>query len=500
MRRRATEGRGIGRLVADFGHELPQLDPVVAPPRQRDAFTFSAGRRGLRAVGSGWTATPAPLPVYEMTSDQVGGVWPLISGSGLPPGGAPIGVDLLSGGGAFTADPIGWTLNEVAGVTNPNVMVFGAPGTGKSSLIKCFCLRMADFGYRTLILGDVKDEYESLCHAFGVQPHAVGHGLAARINPLDFGPIGNDWSHLGRAEAQRRAAMVFARWLVLIKGLVTSQQVEFTATAETAVSEAIRFITGYAAGADRMAEITLPQLWAALDAPEDRLVQACRYVNRQHFLDDTRAVRDALGTLIKGHLEGLFDAPTTIKVDWGAPIQSLSLRRLEALGDEAIGIALTCLNSWGRAMTQVGESGDRRIMVRDEVWKQMRLGIGAVRSFDADLRLSRTDGCIQIAVMHKPSDALSVGAAGSAEVAIARDLVHMCSTRVLFGQDEQIGNDLRELLDLTEMEQALVTGWASTGKGRSVWQVGRHVAKVQSVRTSLELAITDTNSAINRAE
>jgi len=31
--------------------------------------------------------------------------------------------------------------------------------------------------------------------------------------------------------------------------------------------------------------------------------------------------------------------------------------RLDPLGDEAVGVALTCLNSWGRAMTQVAETG-----------------------------------------------------------------------------------------------------------------------------------------------
>ena len=433
-----------------------------------------------------------------MTSEQVGGTWPLIAGSGLPASGARIGVDLLTGG-AFDADPIGWTLHGTAGVTNPNMMIFGAPGYGKSSLIKSFCLRMMDFGYRTLILGDVKDEYEPLCRLLGVEPHAVGHGLPGRINPLDFGPLGDDWTHLSRAEAQRRAAIVFARWIVLIDGLVTSQGVQFSAMSETVVGEAIRRITGYTEGADQIAQITLPQLWHAINSPDDYLVADCRYSSRQHFLDETRPVRDALGALIKGHLAGLFDAPTTIDVDWRAPIQSLSLRRLDPLGDEAVGVALTCLNSWGRAMTQVADPGDLLIMVRDEVWKQMRLGLGAVRSFDADLRLSRNDGMVQIAAMHKPSDPLSVGASGSAEVAIAKDLVHMCATKVLLGQDERIGEELGDMLDLNPMEQRLVTEWASAGKGRAVWKVGSHIAKVQAVRTSREIAMTDTNTAITRA-
>ena len=51
-----------------------------------------------------------------MTSEQVGGVWPLIAGDGLPSTGAQLGIDFLSGG-AFHVDPIGWTLRGTAGLS-----------------------------------------------------------------------------------------------------------------------------------------------------------------------------------------------------------------------------------------------------------------------------------------------------------------------------------------------------------------------------------------------
>ena len=484
--------------MADFDHRLP---PSPRPPVRRpdgDPFSATVGRHGRSGSAAGWTAVPAPLAVYRMTTEQVGGIWPFIAGNGLSSSGALLGIDYLSGG-AFAADPIGWTLDGVAGVTNPNMIFFGAPGRGKSGTVKMFALRQMAYGYRTLVLGDVKDEYAPLCSALGVEPHAVGHGLPARINPLDFGPLGNDWTSLSRAEAQRRAAMVFARWLLLVKGLVGSQNVPFGPTAETAVGQVLRDVTGYSDGADHLHEITIPQLWDALREPGDLLVEACRYADRQHFLDDTRAVRDALGALVTGHLAGLFDAPTTVQVDWRAPIQSLSLSRLEPLGDQAVGVALTCLNSWGRAMTQLAEPGDLRIVIRDECWKQMRLGTDAVKSLDADLRLSRNDGCIQVVVAHKPSDMLTVGDADSQAVAIARDLLHLCATKVLLGQDEQIGDELSGLLGLSPMAERIVTDWAAAGRGRALWMVGSHVAKVQTVRTSVDLALTDTNDAIERA-
>jgi hypothetical protein len=234
-----ARGRGVAQLVSDFGHQLPPLAPLPAPMDVGDPFTYLVGRRGQRGQATGWCPVPAPLAVYRMTSEEAGGVWPLIAGNGLPPTGALLGIDYLSGG-AFSVDPIGWTLQGIAGVTNPNMIFFGAPGRGKSGTVKMFALRQMAYGYRTLILGDVKDEYEPLCRALGVQPHAVGHGLPARINPLDFGPLGNDWSRLPRAEAQRRAAMVFSRWLLLLRGLVGSQHVPFGPTAETAVGQVIR--------------------------------------------------------------------------------------------------------------------------------------------------------------------------------------------------------------------------------------------------------------------
>ncbi len=493
---RSRRGRDVPALLGDFGHRLPAAAPPPTRSRESDPFTASIGRHGRAGRQAGWCAVPAPLPVYRMTSEQAPGVWPLIAGAGLPPTGAPMGIDFFTGG-AFHADPIGWTTDDLVPVTNPNVIVFGEPGQGKSTTVKTLSLRLMPYGYRTLVLGDVKDEYESLCRAVGVTPHQVGHGLAARINPLDFGPLGSDWTRLGRVEAKRRAVLVFSRWLILLRGLVGSQNVAFDPPAETAVGAALSELTGYTTGADRMAEITIPRLWHALAEPSPALVSECRYASRQHFLDDTRPVRDALGALVRGHLAGLFDAPTSIHVDWRAPIQSLSLSRLEGLGDEAVGVALICLNSWGRAMTEIADPDDLRIIIRDECWRQMRLGTDAVKSLDADLRLSRSDGAVQIVVAHKPSDMLTVGDAGSQAVAIAKDLLHLCGTKVLFGQDNKIGDELSGLLGLPAIAEKIVTDWATTARGRALWVVGTHYAKVETILTPSEVPLTYTNDAIS---
>ncbi|NNM47768.1 ATP-binding protein [Knoellia sp. DB2414S] len=495
-------GRGVARLLADFGHDLPASPQPVRNGREPRLFRY-APKRGQRHTGRGWAAATAPVAAWRMTSDQAPVLWPFISAPGLPPTGAQMGIDQLSGG-SFYADPLGWVLRDDVPVTNPNVFAFGKPGRGKSATVKAFVLRMMDFGYRTLIVGDPKDEYEKLCHALEVQPFAIGHGLPARINPLAFGPLGAGWEHLDAAAAQARAAVVFARWLTLIRGLVGSQRigdtrVPFGPSDEVVVKTALADLTGYAHGQSRLREVTIPQLWQALDTPTDALVTECRYASRQQFLDGTRLLRDALGQLVTGALAGLFDDHTTVDVDWHAPIQSLSLSRLEPLGDDAVGIALTCLNSWGRAMRETATPGDLRIVVRDESWKQLRLGPEAVKSFDADLRLSRRDGDIQFAVAHKPSDLLSAGDTGSQAVTIAKDLLHLADIKILHGQDAAVAAELETLLGLGPIARDLVTGWAMNGKGRALWCVGEQAYKVQTVLHPAELEIAFTNDALTGA-
>lgn len=502
-RRRSGTGRDVARLLADFGHDLPAA--TSEPARAKEARLFArASRRGPRRTGRGWAASPgAPVSSWRMTSDQAPVLWPLIATPGLPPTGAQMGIDVLSGG-SFYADPFGWVLRDDVPVTNPNVMCFGKPGRGKSATTKAFLLRMMDFGYRALVLGDPKDEYEPLCTFFGVDPIRIGPGLPARINPLSFGPLAAGWDTLDRHGAHARAGIVFGRWLTLIRGLVGSQRigatpVPFGPVEEQVVKAALRDLTGYTTGATRLVETTIPALWHQLTTPTPQLIEACRYASTRQFLDETRLLRDALGQLVDGALAGLFDTHTTIDVDWDAPIASLSLSRLMPLGDEAVGIALTCLSSWGRGMRENASPGDLRINVRDEVWKQMRLGPEAVKSFDQDLRLSRAAGDIQWANAHKPADLLSVGDAGSQAVTIAKDLLHLTDVKILHGQDHGVAADLEDLLGLGPIARDVVTRWAMQGKGRALWCVGDQQYKVQTVLHPLEAALTFTNDAITGA-
>ena len=126
----------------------------------------------------------------------------------------------------------------------------------------------------------------------------------------------------------------------------------------------------------------------------------------------------------------------------------------------------------------------------------MRLGVEAVKSFDGDLRLSRSHGDVQWANAHKPSDLLSVGDAGSQAVAIAKDLLHLADIKILHGQDHGVAAQLEDLLGLGPIARDVVTRWAMQGKGRALWCVGEQQYKVATVLHPSEAQLTFTNNAI----
>ncbi len=497
-RGRMGTGRGAAELLGTFGHDVARVAPEPKKPRERVNGRI-APRLGVRAKGRGWVAAEAPLATYRVPSHDLGCLYPLLASPGLPPGGALMGYDLLSHG-AFYCDPMGWVLGGEDIVSNPNMIFFGEPGTGKSSTIVAFFLRMMQFGAKTLIAGDTKGEYSPVVRALGYTPIELGQGLRNRLNPLDLGPLATVWDQVGTADAVKSLDALIGKWEALIKALVAAQGHHLDVSDSEVITKALRELLGVADGNSRPRPVTLPQLHHALANPTEEFWRSCRYASRQQFLDELRKATDGLSKLVNGPLRGLFDAETNFTIDWDAPIQSMDLSRLHAMGNSAVAVAMTCLGSWSSTATDLRQSGDIRIVVRDEVWRQMRLGAAMIEALDADLRLSRSTQKIEVLAMHKPGDTASVGDAGSKEVAIAKEFLALCGTRVLLGQTTRVGEALGTELMLSEQEKDITLGWCNGRKGRALWKVQARSFKVQTLRPPVEKAMFDTNEQLRKTD
>ena len=133
-------------------------------------------------------------PAHQTTTRNLGAAYPFATEPGLGAGGVLIGRDLI--GGAFCYDP--FRLYHAGLLTNPNMVVLGQIGRGKSAFVKSYLWRQAAFGKRAWVV-DPKGEYGALAAAWGVKPLSLRPGGSLRLNPLDA-PAAEDAPDRRRAE------------------------------------------------------------------------------------------------------------------------------------------------------------------------------------------------------------------------------------------------------------------------------------------------------------
>lgn len=132
-----------------------------------------------------------------MTTATASGAYPFLAEGGLGAEGIYIGRDVHAEA-SFCFDPFA-LYGKVEGFTNPNVLLAGVIGQGKSALAKSFALRSIAFGYRVYVPCDPKGEWTPVAQALGGTSIALGPGLPGKLNPLDAAPRPNsvseaDWA------------------------------------------------------------------------------------------------------------------------------------------------------------------------------------------------------------------------------------------------------------------------------------------------------------------
>lgn len=406
------------------------------------------------------------LPRHQDTSATLAGAYPFLAEGGLGSDGVFVGQDLYSGS-SFVYDP--WVLYARGLITAPNVVLAGIVGSGKSSLAKSLYTRSIPFGRRVYIPGDPKGEHTGVAEAVGGKAIALGHGMSARLNPLDEGhrPSGlDDTQWAAQVSARRRDLLGALAETVLDRRL---SPLEHTAI-DIALAEVVR-----------TADVpVLPLVVERLLEPDPSIDPTGR------LTEDGRLPGHALRRLVAGDLAGLFDGPSTVRFDPSLPMISLDLSRVTE-NATLVSVLMTCASAWMESAL-LDPNGGQRWVVYDEAWRLMSHP-ALLRRMDAHWRLARHYGIANMLVFHKLSDLDNVGDSGSAMRALAASLLANAETRVVYRQESDQLGSTATALGLTGTEQSLLP---TLGTGQGLWRIKHRSFVVQHQLHPAELELFDT--------
>ena len=436
------------------------------------------------------------LPAHQVTTRNLGAAYPFIAEAGLGQRGVVIGDDLL--GGSFVFDP--FELYAAGVVSNPNMVVFGQIGRGKSSFVKTFLWRQAVFGRRAWVV-DPKGEYGDLADAWGVRPVALRPGGAIRLNPLDRGPETGATAQGGAGPEGSEGTDATARRRTELLASLASACLGRSLAPRSAPPWERPWPTPWRCTTTRLCLRSSRRFW-----PERAEAARTLRTERRDLLEDGRDVALELRRLVHGDLAGMFDGPTTKGLDLSAPLVVLDLSALYT--SAALGVLMACATAWlqaalartaglgGSARVGAGagaSGGGRFFLVVDEAWAILS-NLGVARWLQSSWKLSRAFGVSNVAVLHRVSDLRSVGASDSEQVALAQGLLSDSETRVVYAQSPGELEAASELLSLSDTESDLLP---QLRRGIALWKVGQRSFLVQHRLSALERHIIDTDAAMN---
>ncbi len=450
-------------------------------------------RRGQRRRFAGRILLELPPEPFEVSTGTLEAAYPFqitSRGHGDQAGGIAIGP--APTGGTFTWDP--WVRYRQGRLANPNVLILGDVGSGKSSLAKTLVWRGIEFGRGAHII-DPKGEYTALAAAVGVDPVRLTPGSGVVLNPLDPGTAGHTLS----------PTVLFHRNLACVRALLEAtldrpcRQLEMVV-----VSAALARISGLqlAATADTVdrhgTTATLPDLSDALADPPSTVAERANMA-QQRVVDESREIALALARLVDPHgdLGGMFAGHTTLDADALADVTVVDIAELYRTNRAALPLVMICTASWLQLATAVTARG--RWQLNDEAWALMADDATA-RFTQTNQKLARQLGISVVNVLHRLSDTAAAGPAGSTTRALAEGAIADSGTWIIYRQRPSEQPLLRDTLDLNAVQARMTT---RLPRGRGLWIVAgdrREITLVDHVLSDTERALVDTDTAMHAAD
>jgi hypothetical protein len=425
------------------------------------------------------------VPIHRATTAHLGSVYPFQAEIGLGHRGVYLGTNLLTGGGGFAFDP--FEAYRAGYVTNPNLLVAGEPGTGKSSFVKTFLARaLAVFGApraglvdrtprpsgRWVAIADPKGEYAPFADLLNLPVVRLYPGGPSRINPLDTGPV--DAVDRREERLRRRTDLVAA-----LLGQVLRR--ELTPVEDAALGWAVQSL------GDTGPVPTLGDVAALLRDPSPEMCDRAR-LGTEALSRQLDAIVYALEKLLDRSLRGMFDGATTIDVDWHGRGIVLDLSVVHH-DDEALRLVLLAATAWLQNIL-ARRDGQHRIQVLDEAWRLLG-SERTTRYLQACWKLCRDYGVANIAVVHRISDLRAQADDGTTTAKVSMGLLADTQTRVLFRQASDQLAEARRLLALNTTETEVL---GRLSRGRALWKVGGRSAIVQHHIGPAERDMCDTDT------
>lgn len=335
-------------------------------------------------------------------------------------------------------------------VSNPNVIVAGSIGAGKSTIVKMQIDRALRRGRRAVVI-DPKGEYRELALRYGTAPVALGR---------------DGWcSPFAEDERESRD---------LLRALFASAQ-------------------GTPLSSDQ--HFALDEVWQRLEAPRPvRVLRALFEMLSLHLESTTPSAERSLALMlyrfVHGDLAGLFDGPGEPLV-FGGELVVVDLS--SQWSSNSLSVAV--LSAVAAAQQVVARSDELGYLVIDEAWALLS-DSNALRWLQGSWKLARARGLSHIMVLHRWSDIAAAGDAGSVERERARGLLRECETAWLFRQPPDEANEMALALGLRDHEERYLT---ALPKGVALVRYGLHRSIVRVRPDEVDQTFIDTDAAMRTA-
>lgn len=403
-----------------------------------------------------------------------------------------------SGAGGFFFDP--WEYYNAGVVKGMAMALFGAVGQGKSTLVKAFTSRQVQIGRRASVMSDRKGEWDIVAAYLGGKTIHIGSGQDTRINPLDEGNRPSKDTKGAPMSDRKWAKMVRQRRFALLRAIAEILKGDtLDSTERLVLSDALATAVSVAEK-DKRTPI-IPDVVDALDrmrreGVEEYLQERKVAIASMHdtFLGLVSSDAAGGGANSENDISGMFDGESTVQFDVTAPIVTFNTSGLEGLSPEARKIAHACIQTWAEAAITSNDFGKRLVIYEEGL--EVLDDIGSLNRMIVQYKLARHYGIFNILVLHKLTDLNLAGDEGSKARAAAFSLLGDSPIRVIYRQEAEEEQLVREKLGLTAREWEKVSGFAS---GRGLWKLGDHSFEVQNTMTAPEKPVFDTNKSMGVA-